>query len=467
MIGNNKSFLLGIIFLGMSQSLFAAETTLGDIGQTQLQKNTGDAVQKTCGGFVAEMADPNIPLFATCRAMVHTANELDENNGPTGDSLGLSADQLADSLQQVATEEFAATESMATEISTNRMDPVITRLSAIRAGVVGFSISGFQPESNSELLADSSWYEAHSDLRGGSAGDDGPGSALSGFANINYGFGTRDGTDRTDEFDYASYNFSFGLDYRVGNNVVVGGALSYYSISSEFKEVPTVAGGDSEADGFGGFLYSTWYGENFYLDGLLGYSVSSYDLKRNILIPDANDPSATIAETAESDPDGKDFSASIGAGYTWNPGAASIGPYLRLSYIQSDIDSYQESGAEASGLNLDVESQGWTSLTSVLGGSFSYAISSGSGIIVPQARLGWVHQFENDSSIINAVYVADPRNNVLAAATDDPDEDYAELGLAISGVFKGGAQAYFSYDTLLGFENLSSHLFTLGGRWEF
>ena len=48
-----------------------------------------------------------------------------------------------------------------------------------------------------------------------------------------------------------------------------------------------------------------------------------------------------------------------------------------------------------------------------------------------------------------------------------PEEDYAELGLAVSSVFQSGAQVFFSYDTLLGFENLTSHLFTLGGRWEF
>ena len=51
--------------------------------------------------------------------------------------------------------------------------------------------------------------------------------------------------------------------------------------------------------------------------------------------------------------------------------------------------------------------------------------------------------------------------------TDDPDRDYGELGLGVSSVFKGGGQVFFSYDTLIGFENLTSHLFTLGGRIEF
>jgi outer membrane autotransporter protein len=264
--------------------------------------------------------------------------------------------------------------------------------------------------------------------------------------------------------------------------VVVGGALTYFKIDSEFETqsapvsnanapggtaiASTVAGGDTTADGFGGVVYATWFGDHFYLDGIAGYAVSSYDLKRNIFIP-SQSTVAGVNETAEASPDSQDVSLGIGAGYTWNPGAISWGPYFRLDYLNADIDGYSETGADVSGLNLKVDGQDWTSLTSVLGGSFSWAISSGSGVIVPQARLGWVHQFENESSFIDAVYVADPRSNVLRAATDDPEEDYAELGLAVSSVFQSGGQVFFSYDTLLGFENLTSHLFTLGGRWEF
>ena len=53
----------------VAQHGWAADTLLGGFGQTQLQQDTGDAVQKTCGGFVAEGANADeIPLFFTCRA---------------------------------------------------------------------------------------------------------------------------------------------------------------------------------------------------------------------------------------------------------------------------------------------------------------------------------------------------------------------------------------------------------------
>jgi outer membrane autotransporter protein len=448
-----------------------AQPDLGAYGQTELQKATGDAVQSTCIGFIqAGEDDFSTPLFATCTAMVATSVELDTGQS-NPESLGLNEDQLAASLQQIATEEFASTQSMAAEISNNRVDPMLTRLAAIRGGATGFNVSGFQPYSDSELLADGSWQDGAMPNRGGSAGDDGVGSALGGFANISYGTGTRDGTDRTNEFDFDGYSLTFGLDYRFENGVIFGGALSYYDLQSEFDERPTVAGGDSDADGFGGFIYTTWYSGNFYVDGLAGYAVSNYDLRRNIVIPNANDPTQSITETAKASPDSKDLSFSIGAGYNWNLGSFNINPYGRLNYLSVDIDSYREKGAEASGLNLEVDGQDWKSFTSALGAQFNYTISTDTGVIIPQLKLGWVHQFEDDAIRFNAVYVDDPRNDDpthrLRAATDDPDSDYFEFGLAISGVFRGGAQVFLSYDTLLGFEDLSSHLFTLGGRWEF
>jgi len=96
-------FFLGVI---LSRPAFAVDTPLGSFGQTDLQRNTGNTVQKTCGEL--SLGDQNEPLFITCRAMVHTANDLLDNEGDSTYSLGLTADELAFVLQQIATEEFDA-----------------------------------------------------------------------------------------------------------------------------------------------------------------------------------------------------------------------------------------------------------------------------------------------------------------------------------------------------------------------
>lgn len=472
MIVNNKNFAFGFIITVSLPTMAAVpppDENLGSLGITELQQKTGNAVQATCKGFISAQ-DANTPvqqaLFKTCGDMVNTGNQLLGLTFNPGRTLNLTQEQLSAGLQQIATEEFANTESVANEIATNRQDPVIARLTAVRSGIGGFTAQGFSPD-NAELLANNEWLDSVQSMRGGSAGDDALGSAWSGFLNFSYGTGNRDQTERSNGFDYDSYNVTLGGDYRFSSSFVVGAALNYYKVDSAFDNEPTVAGGDLDTDGWGGTVYGTYYGERFYIDGLAGYAVSDYDIHRNIYIASNNAAVDSIAATAEGSTKSADYAASIGAGGYFGSGGFGWGPYGRLTYTRVNIDSYQEEGAEQAGLNLNVDKQDWTSLISALGAQFSFTFSQSYGVIAPQLRLGWIHQFENDSQDIVATYTADPRQYALVATTDEPDRDYAEVGLGVSSVFQGGAQVFFSYDTLLGFENLTSHLFTLGGRWEF
>ena len=446
----------------LSQFTLAAETNLGSYGQTLLQQDTGDSVQRTCIGFVMSGALPGtIPLFDTCSAMVQTANELTDV-GSIDSSLGLSADELADALQQIASEEYTATGTMANEIAGGRIDPVISRLSALRGGARGFSISGLNIN-NSEI--------AHSNrptrqLIGSGAGDALLENALSGFATINAGTGDKESSDSSGAFDYDNYRLTAGIDYRLSNNLVFGGALSYNRIDTEFDNSASVSGGSVETDGWGGALYGSYYQDQYYLDSMISYATSDYDLERNINIP-SNTAVASISESAKASTDSSDYSFSIGGGYSISQGSVSFGPYGRATYMRVDIDSYQEEGADTSGLNYNVDDQEWTSLTSVLGAEFSYAISRQQMVIIPQARLGWVHQFENDQTEVTATYVNDPRNNQFRVLTGEPDRNYFELNLSVSSVLQDGLQIFANYDTLLGLEDLTDHQFTVGGRLEF
>jgi outer membrane autotransporter protein len=469
------SICLGIgIAVFISSPTRAAETNLGGLGQTQLQQDTGDAVQITCGGFLNQPGalPSEIPLFATCGAMVHTANDLLNNGQPTTLNLGLTEDELAVSLQQIATEEFAATESMATEINVNQAGNVLTRLVELRSSVRGFSLAGLDYPGKTRTFAEDSldFYPA-AGQRGGAAGGDEPGGRLGAFINGSYSTGDRDDTVWTNEFDFDTYGLTGGIDYRFTDNLVFGVALSYHDVDADFDDKPTVSGGSVDADGWGGFLYGTWYSDRFYVDGLAGYAKTDYDTKRKIFIPNnnASNPliSGNIDETAKGSPDSDDYTLGVGAGYRLGQGALSYGPYARVTYYEVDIDDYQEKGAEASGLNLKVDGQNWESLTSVLGAQVSYAFSQSFGVLVPQGQVGWVHEFENDSEEFSAVYVDDPRQNQLRAETNDPDRDYFELGLGVSAVFKRGTQAFVYYDTVLGFDDVTDHIFTVGGRMEF
>ena len=74
--------------------------------------------------------------------------------------------------------------------------------------------------------------------------------------------------------------------------------------------------------------------------------------------------------------------------------------------------------------------------------------------------------FDHETKNIMADAIQDPFDTSFTIFTDDPDEDYFNLTLGVSAVMKQG-QLFIDYQTPLGLNNVSSHIFALGGRIEF
>ncbi|MDX1654530.1 MAG: autotransporter outer membrane beta-barrel domain-containing protein [Candidatus Competibacteraceae bacterium] len=441
----------------------AQETTLGSFGRTQLQIDTGDAVQRVCGGFARQEVIADTPakrdLFAVCRSMVHTANELADSQGATRDSLGITAEALAFALQQVASEETIAPATALTDTSFGQLNQVFSRLVALRGGAAGLSLGSLDIEFGGERVNLAQLLDT-----GGGAGDGNDWGRLGAFINGHLGFGEVDATDRQDGFDYDLQAIVAGADYRLSDQAVLGAAVSYSNLDSDFEQSSTVAGGGVEADGYSLSLYGTWYRDEIYLSGVLGYGRTDFDLERRIIIP-SQTMVAGVDRTARSETDSDQWLLSLSAGYEQNDGALTYGPYLRVDYLDAEIDGYNEQGAL--GLNLTVDDFEVESLVGTLGGRFSYAISRSFGVVVPQARVEWHHEFQNDSQTIEARYLNDPQNILLAVETENPDRNYFSLGLGVSGVFPNGLQAFADYEATVGQEDVEDHLVTAGVRWEF
>ena len=158
----------GLLLAAMAPS-WASETLTGSFGKTRLQKNTGDAVEFTCGDLLGA-GQTDLNLFSTCNAMVETARSLDPDiSWPpenTDRSLGMTEDELAAAYQQIATEEYAAAGQMATEVGSNRINIGINRLIEVRRGARGFSIACLSPDSKTMLAADSEWMNSYAGKRG-------------------------------------------------------------------------------------------------------------------------------------------------------------------------------------------------------------------------------------------------------------------------------------------------------------
>lgn len=462
-----------LFFAGNSVAEVIATKPLGQAGGTDLQRRTGDAVQTVCGQFINQGVDQSradtvaqADLFDKCGEMVHTANALAGNDGATVKNLGITEEQLQGALQNVAGEEAAAAGSMATETSMSQGSAISKRMSTLlsRSSRLQLSAANMYGTDSLYVVSDT----ADGLVNGGSAGEGDLGEKrMSFFINGDIGGGEKDSSGGEDGFEFGSAGLTIGVDYRVNNQAVLGVAAGFNGSESEFVTSSTVAGGKLDGENVNISTYGLFFRDNFFVDGILTYGTGSYDLSRRVVIESngTNADNNGADRTAKSSTDSTQIAMSFSGGMEFSKGSVLMAPYVRGSYLQVDVDGYEEDGAGS--LDLRVESQEIESITSALGFRVSMAKSLSSSVIVPQARLEWIHEFSDDEREIKSAYVHDPRNNTLLAVTDAPDRDYFSLGVGVSSVFQNGAQAFVDIKTLLGMDDVSETVLTLGGRMEF
>jgi outer membrane lipase/esterase len=279
--------------------------------------------------------------------------------------------------------------------------------------------------------------------------------------------GNQDTTPNEAGYDFNVWGITGGVDYRFSDNFVLGGAFGYLNTETDLK----AKGGSLDVDGYSLTLYGTYYqSSQFYLDGSLSYGWNDYEQHRN-LDYNLDVPDGGVNQVLRADYNGDYFSMSLGGGYDLNRGALTFGPLSQLQYIDANVDGYSEQAsnpsADGSGWPTVINDQNYKSLTFSLGGQLTYAMSQSWGVLLPQARFEWVHEFKNDARIINGFFLQDTSQEIFSFATNKPDANYFNLGVGASAQFAQGRSAFFYYQSLLGYDNVTSNLFNLGIRWEF
>jgi outer membrane autotransporter protein len=217
-------------------------------------------------------------------------------------------------------------------------------------------------------------------------------------------------------------------------------------------------------------LYGIYYVSNFYVDGIVTFGWSDVDIDRTIRYTIAAvDGTTSVSQTARGDTDTKQYSLGFGVGYDFNAGGWTLSPLVRVNYIRLDIDGYEETIDNTNagfGWALAFDDQDVESLTSVVGGQISYAISTAFGVLLPQVRGEWEHEFKDDRRTLTARFVHDPAGADILFSTDAPDRDFFNIGAGLSAVFRGGVSAFAYYETVLGLEDVTRHAVTVGVRKE-
>ena len=281
------------------------------------------------------------------------------------------------------------------------------------------------------------------------------------FANVKYTRFDREATFLERGFDGDTAGAQVGLDYRFSNKFVAGALFGYDRTETDFKS----SGGSSDKNSF----YFTGFATYDVLDGLFVEGSFTYgrdDYNNTRLATFISSPGRIVRPVvARSDPDGHSWEAVLGGGYELPIGPFSVGPYARATYVASSVDGYTERGS--SGLELRIGKNRTESLKSTLGVRGSYAWSQSWGVLVPQLRFEWEHEFIGDAQGVLTSFALDPLGNAITVPGDRPDRNWFNVGFGLSAILPGGWVPFVDVEALLGHRFLERQVVTAGLRFEF
>lgn len=479
-----------------------------DNGASNLQQQAGNAVQAACGalnqyaqsiglqnGF--DLTGSEGDLFERCNEMVNTAADL--QGLPNTRSLQISGDELLGVMQQVSGEELLSQGTLSSRVTNGQFSNIAGRLNAVRIGGAsaalggrvaatgthddpGRNLPGYQGVSLSSGMLSG----------GGAAGDaDMAGSRFGWFLEGSFNTGDRDQTASEDGFDFDATSFTLGVDYML-NSGVIGASVGIDNYEADFQASSVVAGGDVQVEGTSGSLFGAWYKDRWYFDAIVSFGSLDNDSNRRAVY-DSNNPACVPVACPGEDAilsgqtDGSFLSGGATIGYDISRGNWEITPALSLNYRDIDMDAYTELDSSGGGLSLAYDDQELKSFKSVLAVAFTGSFSRSFGILSPVIRVEWHHEFEDDPNRLVAKYAVEEQLalagvggaagagdfnlaqciSCFAINGEEVDTDFGLIGLGLAAVFSNRIQIYGMFDTLVGFNHLTSNALAVGIRGQF
>ena len=412
---------------------------------------------------LAESLDQLCPLVEGLSDPTQDEEDLDRICGGLRNG-GNSEEQVQAALDALSPEEVANTLNTVLRFTTVQHGNLSQRINGLRYGVKPIDFSGVNLQFEEHYIAGRDIERVLEGLIGGAASADEDFARWGFFGNAAMNRGDKDATSNDNGFDFDGTVLSFGADYRLQDNLFLGGALGYNDLTADFQ-----AGGGLDFQSISASLFGTWlYKESGYVDALVTFGSSETETERLVRYDDAI---GSVDRIAKGDADGSQLLASIGGGWDFARGAFVLGPHVGFNYVESTVDEFDETGAL--GANLSIPEQETRSLTGNIGMHLSYTWTPSFGVVIPNVRLDWVREFEDDAETVNVRFLNDrfsqdplDPSTPFAVQNDAPDGEYLSWSVGASAQFINGIAAFVNYRGNAMQKDISLGEFTVGVRME-
>jgi uncharacterized protein with beta-barrel porin domain len=470
---------------------------------TALQASAGTAIQATCtqlvnAGGLDIPDDRELDLFLRCQEVVRTAAEVNSGT-PAPRSLGYSDEKLAQTLQQYAGEELTSLQDLSTRAPSGQFANISGRLNALRLGTAtpggrartaslledraatrgsyafapdGSQGGGFRPYDS--LLAPAETASTASP-EPASPRDTSP---WGWFLDANYNFGDRDATVNEDGFDFDAYSATLGVDYLFGAGVW-GVSFGYDDYGADFDVLGSaVRGGGASVRGLSTSAFFAIFGERLSFNAIASYGEPESNVTRKVEYePESGCTDCGTTQTLTGTPGTDYFSFGATLAYEARAGGWDVTPSVSLSVRNADVDGYTErNSADGGGLALAFEDQSIDSTRAIIGLDLARPISRNFGVLTPNFRAEWHHEFEDEARTLQARFAFAPDGGIddngncfacFSFVTDTPDTDFGVVGAGLSFLYPNRLQAYLYAETLVGAQDFSSTSIAVGIRGQF
>jgi outer membrane autotransporter protein len=283
------------------------------------------------------------------------------------------------------------------------------------------------------------------------ASETGPGVWIDGFGIL----GDLDGGANASDVEYTIAGTSLGVDGRLANHWVVGGAAGYArTIDLAFEQ----RSGSGEANTFQGALYAGRSTSRSYLSASGRFAYSDMDTTRRIVFAD-------IDRRATASFNGWDAGASVEGGVNlvelWG---VSVQPLASFDYVHVDTEGYTEKGADS--IDLKVKSQSLDSMVSGLGLRLHGTVAMDrDSWITPEVRVRWGHEFGDRDRRIDGRITGATTGGAWRVRGANAPADGLVVGASWTVTTAGNFHVFADYDAALN-EDLVEHSLAVGIRFE-
>ncbi len=443
------------------------------------QLSEAAAIERVCAALQSK--DPSSltvsqrNLLANCLAILGTYGG------------GVNAAGLKNTLDSLSGQQTTAQQRTGVQFSGAQFTNIGTRLAQLRQGVSGASFAGLEPglpEGNgvAELLsalfhdfggagapgggqagAGAAVPRTDAGSSGGGGGD--PSASIGAmsrwgfFINGSLRRGSQDVTTYETPFDFEANTITAGVDYRFSDRFVLGMALSHSSGTTTFTD----GTGELDSRNNSASIYGTFYNNEFYVDligtyGHIGYDATrttSFSINPNTVGAPSNCTGGECSVDTTGSTGAQQLAFSTNLGYSFNAGGFVWGPDVAVDYTHIKVNAFSENDPSQSGLALSYGDDIGESLLAKAGGHFSYAIKTSFGVILPEARIHYIHEFEDQQRALSVHFTNDPDAGTplgpvsnFVVFTDPPDRNYFDWAAGVSAQFAYGISAFADYNAI-------------------